>query len=294
MKVALASDIHLEFGTISLDNTENADVLILSGDICVEKELRERDSYDIRGAQDKSNQFHTFFQECSARFPHVIYVMGNHEHYHGDYKFTLENLKHNLGYLKNLHILEKEIFTVEDVTFIGGTLWTDMNNGDALTLYHMKGMMNDFRIVDNSNRVVQFKSYEKINGVDDREKPIFHERVARFTPEDAFEDHVAMKEFIRTTIEGKFDGKFVIVGHHAPSKLSTKPRYQDDTLMNGGYSSDLSEFILDHPQIKLWTHGHTHDNFDYMIGSTRVVCNPRGYINYEGVADHFKLQFIDV
>jgi hypothetical protein len=64
--------------------------------------------------------------------------------------------------------------------------------------------------------------------------------------------------------------------------------------MNGGYSSELSEFILDHPQIKLWTHGHTHEPFDYMIGDTRIVCNPRGYINYEGCADNFKLQFIEV
>jgi predicted phosphodiesterase len=34
MKVALASDIHLEFGAIELENTESADVLILAGDIC--------------------------------------------------------------------------------------------------------------------------------------------------------------------------------------------------------------------------------------------------------------------
>jgi predicted phosphodiesterase len=34
MKVALASDLHLEFGTIELENTESADVLILAGDIC--------------------------------------------------------------------------------------------------------------------------------------------------------------------------------------------------------------------------------------------------------------------
>ena len=51
--------------------------------------------------------------------------------------------------------------------------------------------------------------------------------------------------------------------------------------MNGAYSSDLSEFILDHPQIQAWVHGHTHYNFDYMIGSTRILCNPRGYVGYE-------------
>jgi L-ascorbate metabolism protein UlaG (beta-lactamase superfamily) len=47
--------------------------------------------------------------------------------------------------------------------------------------------------------------------------------------------------------------------------------------MNGAYHSDLSEFILDHPQVVLWTHGHTHHCFDYQIGNCRVVCNPRGY-----------------
>ena len=57
--------------------------------------------------------------------------------------------------------------------------------------------------------------------------------------------------------------------------------------MNGAYSSDLSEFILDNPEIKVWTHGHTHDNFDYMIGSTRIICNPRGYKGYEEQAEHF-------
>ena len=57
--------------------------------------------------------------------------------------------------------------------------------------------------------------------------------------------------------------------------------------MNGGYSSNLEEFILDRPQIKVWTHGHTHDTFDYMIGSTRVMCNPRGYNGYEERAKEF-------
>jgi hypothetical protein len=64
--------------------------------------------------------------------------------------------------------------------------------------------------------------------------------------------------------------------------------------MNGAYSSDLDQFILDRPQIKLWTHGHTHEPFDYMIGSTRVVCNPRGYINHEACADNFKLKYVEI
>ena len=64
--------------------------------------------------------------------------------------------------------------------------------------------------------------------------------------------------------------------------------------MNGAYSSDLSEFIMDHPQIKLWTHGHTHDKFDYLVGNTRVVCNPRGYVGYEVNTEIAELVYIDV
>jgi hypothetical protein len=29
--------------------------------------------------------------------------------------------------------------------------------------------------------------------------------------------------------------------------------------------------------VDLWVHGHTHDSFDYRVGTTRVLCNPRGY-----------------
>jgi len=86
----------------------------------------------------------------------------------------------------------------------------------------------------------------------------------------------------------------VVCGHHAPSTLSTHPRYKDERIMNGAYSSDLSEFIMDRPQIKLWTHGHTHEPFDYMLGDTRIVCNPRGYIGYEMRAEEFKLKFVEV
>jgi len=32
MRVSICSDIHLEFGDINLQNTDNADVLILGGD----------------------------------------------------------------------------------------------------------------------------------------------------------------------------------------------------------------------------------------------------------------------
>ena len=309
MKIALASDIHLEFADINLQNTENADVLILSGDICVAEDIGKPDPNNfLEGA--RSSRIVDFFKRCSFQFPHVVYVMGNHEHYHGDFAKTTNRIKSLLesNMLSNVYLLDKETKTIGDVTFIGGTLWTDMNKEDPLTLFHIRQMMNDFRCVDNSNRMVTYKApiykkdadgkyiMQKIGEINSMVEDGFEvkERPSRFSPEDAVEDHKKMLQFIQTVIEGKFDEKFVVVGHHAPSKTSTKPRYQDDTLMNGGYSSRLDEFILEHPQIKLWTHGHTHDPFDYMVGSTRVVCNPRGYDGYEDRADRFELQYIKV
>ena len=284
MKIAVCSDIHLEFGTISLENTENADVLILSGDICVANDLKERDSYNLKGENDKSNQYHTFFEECCARFPSVVYIAGNHEHYHGDYAKSIGVIRTHLGYLSNLHVLDKESVILNEHLFIGGTLWTDMNKEDSNTLYRIKGYMNDYRIIQNSNEVVHFKD----------EDGNFHTRTAKFSPEDSVKDHKAMLEVIKTTIAKHPTMPVVVVGHHSPSKQSTKPRYEKDVMVNGAYSSDLTEFILNHPQIKVWTHGHTHHEFDYMIGSTRIVCNPRGYIGYEYEADNFKLKFVEV
>jgi Icc-related predicted phosphoesterase len=283
MKIAVCSDLHLEFGGITLENKENADVLILGGDICVAKDLNE---HDDPMPTAKSQALHEFFYNCCNVFPHVIYIVGNHEHYHGDFKYTISRLKKYLKYLPNLQILDKEVWTLHDeVTFIGGTLWTDMNKEDSLTLYSIKGMMNDFRCVKNSNREVHFKDSDGK----------FHTRVSNFCPEDAVEDHKKMVDYIKNVLSNlSKDRKVVVVGHHAPSKASTHPRYKDEIMMNGGYSSDLSDLMLDNPQIKLWTHGHTHEDFDYMIGSTRIVCNPRGYINYEGRADNWTLKIIEV
>lgn len=307
MKIAIASDLHLEFGDLDIQNTDSADVLILSGDIFVARDMTQHDPYQTLGLEYRSNRYHDFMQRCSAQFPHVIFVMGNHEHYNGDFAKTESHLKNVLSYLKNVYVLEKEIKQINDVTFIGGTLWTDMNQRDSLTLYHMRKMMNDFVCVDNSHNVVNFRArvpMDKPVGMTDeqwialpengRTREVFKTRTAKFSPEDAVEDHEKFVGYIRQVIEGKFDQKFVVCGHHAPSRMSTHPRYANETIMNGGYSSNLDEFIMDHPQIKLWTHGHTHEDFDYMIGSTRVVCNPRGYINYEHRADTWQLKTVEV
>jgi hypothetical protein len=106
--------------------------------------------------------------------------------------------------------------------------------------------------------------------------------------------HQQTLSYLKAVLPDMKDKKVVFVGHHGPSAMSTHPRYVNETLMNGGYRSELSEFILDNPQIVLWTHGHMHDPFDYMIGTTRVVCNPRGYAGHDEQADYFQLKYLDI
>ena len=261
MKILHISDTHGFHGTFPDSRFEGVDVVVHSGDCS-----NWRDPY--RNEQEVRN-FLAWYESVPVKYK--IYVAGNHEHYHGDFITSIPRLKEKFAYLANVHILDKEIFKLDDVTFVGGTLWTDMNNLDQLTMYHMKGMMNDYRQITMLNEA----------------KSVYH----KLTPEYTVEQHIKTKNYFSHVLsENRQTGAnkpVVVCTHHSPSKQSTHPRYADDTIMNGAYSSDLSEFILDNPEIKFWTHGHTHHMFEYQIGECRVICNPRGYAGYEERAEHF-------
>jgi DNA repair exonuclease SbcCD nuclease subunit len=186
----------------------------------------------------------------------VIYIAGNHEFYNGKFYAGIDYLREECAKFPNIYFLENDTKVIDDVTFIGGTLWTDMNKGDPLTMHAIEGMMNDFRIIKNDKR-----------------------NYASMSARDVAGRHARTLSYFKSVLAEQHDKKFVVVGHHSPSFQSVNPIYAHEILMNGGYHSDLSEFIMDHPQIKLWTHGHTHHPFDYVIGETRIVCNPRGYEN---------------
>lgn len=303
LKVALASDLHLEFGSLTLENSSDVDILILSGDILVESDL---DPWNPNLGEPEyatnSFTFHKFFQECSKNFPHVVYVAGNHEHYGGDLKYTVANLKVKLAYLKNVHVLERDTFRYDDFIFVGSTLWTNMNKSDPLTLYHIKSAMKDFSMIKNSDKVFHrkvplYKKDEDGNYIKDslgnciKERLTIREEITNFSPQDAIDEHNKTLQYIDTVYNSMQPWEtMIVVSHHTPSKNSTEPRYISDHLLTGGYSSDLSEFILDRPSIRLWTHGHTHGAFDYMIGDCRVVCNPCGYKR----VNSFELKVIEI
>jgi len=272
MKIKLVSDLHLEFADYNIKNDENCDVLILSGDIMVIQDLHDHPetSYsmysnanlaDLGRRQQTALRFRDFLKRCSFQFPHVVYVAGNHEFYHGEFHKGIGHLREECDKFPNIYFLERDMQFIEGVLFVGGTLWTDCNKGDPLTLHALTDMMNDFRVIRNDDL-----GYTKLR------------------PAHIMSRHRSTLEYIKQVVDFNSDKKCVVVGHHAPSYQSIGEQYKNDTLMNGGYASDLSEFIMDRPQIKLWTHGHMHQTFDYMIGGTRVVCNPRGYESHGEVS----------
>ncbi len=267
MKIKVVSDLHLEFSDINIANDENCDVLVLSGDIMVAQDLHDHPHMDygmysnvnladLGRRQQTALRFRDFLKRCSFQFPNTIYIAGNHEFYHGKWNQALETLSNECAKLPDVYFMERGCKKIDDVTFIGATLWTDMNKGDPLTLHSVRDFMMDYKCIRK-----EFEGYTTL-------KP--HDTVMR---------HRQTLDYIKNVVAERGDEKFVVCTHHSPSFQSCDPQYAHQTLINGAYHSDLSEFILDRPQIKLWTHGHTHHPFDYMIGETRVVCNPRGYEN---------------
>ena len=282
MKIALTSDVHLEFGPMEIKNEENADVLILSGDIYV---ANDRFRMNLRNNIIKleDDVVYKFFDEVSSQFKKTIYVMGNHEHYQGDFAKSEELIRNELNRYSNIFLLEKESMEIDDVLFFGATFWTDMDNGNPIAMMEIREVMNDYNTIKNSNNLVSFRDQEGK----------FQERIGKLVPEDTLVDHKEALKKLKEVLANNKNKDIVVVGHHAPSKLSTHPHHKD-SLTNAAYSTDLSDIMLDNPNIKLWTHGHTHDDYDYTIGSTRVVCNPRGYIGYQERAFDHRLKYIDL
>jgi len=293
MKIAFCSDIHLEFGPITLENTEGADVLVLAGDILVAKDFGPR----ILNPGDPSEQvifldnharYHAFLKNVSEQFPHVIYIMGNHEHYNGDFATTMDTLRNEVGFYPNIRLLDKQPAVIGDVTFFGGTMWTNMKNCDPIVLHDVARSMNDYQCVRNSSKPDVIRRGPNKTG-----EMVQYTSPAKFTTMDAVDDHVAFLNALGETLDsGAY--KIVVVSHHAPTMRSINPKYADVINMNYGYASDLSEFILDNPQIRKWIHGHMHHRQEYCVGETVVSANPRGYIGYEAIADSFTLQYMEV
>jgi hypothetical protein len=83
--------------------------------------------------------------------------------------------------------------------------------------------------------------------------------------------------------------KKVVVTHYLPSYQSVNARWKDSDI-NCAFVGNCEDILSDPWAPELWIHGHTHDSCDYVYphdcadyatNSTRVVCNPYGYKDYE-------------
>jgi len=282
MKISVASDIHLEFDYMDLENVDQTDVLILAGDIMVADEIKRYpfdNSIPINGSkvQERALIYQRFFREVSERWKHVFYVSGNHENYEGVFNKTDTIIRGNLSHIgDNIHYLQDECYVLDGVVFMGSTLWTDLNKQDSLTAFHLSQRMNDYERIRCYGLSGSEGAYRKLK------------------PQDTLLCHYKSTQYFKFIASEKRDQKIVVITHHAPTYVSMSPHYKSDFLMNGGYASELSDIIMDNENIALWIHGHTHSPFDYMVGDTRVVCNPRGYLKYDQNAIDFKVKTIEV
>lgn len=137
---------------------------------------------------------------------------------------------------------------------VGATLWADFQRENPLVMERCRIRMNDFR------------------------------QVPGLTPGMVLARHREQVAFLREHIQ---PGGIVLT-HFAPSWQSISPEYAGDEL-NGYYATDLEDLILE-KRPALWVHGHMHTRFDYMVGGTRVICDPAGY---EG-RDHDPLLRVEV
>ena len=254
-KIRVVSDLHLECCEHGhgVPDLGSGDILVLGGDILNARHLK------ANGPLRKV--YSEFLEKCAANFGKVLYVAGNHEPYGYNYEGMWDTLRASLP--SNVRLMEDETAEIDGWVFIGSTLWTDFRNENALEMMEAGQCMNDYKVV----RITS--NFRKMN------------------PDDTLGFHRRSKAYIASELERLGgDAKVWILTHHAPSYQSVAAVYRTNGIANGAYVSDLDEFILAHPQIKFWSHGHTHTSFDYNVGEhCRVVCNPRGYYNGYNNAD---------
>ena len=255
MKIRVFSDLHLEhFSASQIFDPKEGDVLILAGDILCAKHFKTN-GY-IHQVYDR------FLSDCSKNYDKVLYVFGNHEFYGYNYEGTKKKIKENLP--SNFHILDNDTIKIGDWNFIGFTLWTDFRGENALEMMEAECNMNDYKVIRIGS------NYRKLR------------------TDDTLNFHKESKKYLLNQLQTLNDNVFVI-SHHAPSYQSIPNEYKNHA--NGAYSSNLDDLIVNHPQIKCWVHGHTHNVFDYNIGDCRVICNPGGYPGQNTYYDpHFTIE----
>lgn len=198
----------------------------------------------------------------AARLPGVpvVYVPGNHDFWwdRGEDRYTLAiqaERGREIAARHGIHLLMDGTVTLGGVRFLGGTLWTDFRHGtrslnQAMRSAQGRGGMNDYRRI--------------------RTGPTSRHRIE---PEDVLALHRRTRAYLDGALAEPHDGPTVVVTHHAPLPESLPDPHAD---LRWCDASDLRDLVHARGP-DLWVHGHVHTASDYVLGPTRVLCNPRGH-----------------
>lgn len=260
MKIRVLSDLHLEYDEPELIPHAQADLIVLAGDI-------HNHAAGPRWAAE-------IFDDTAP----IVYVPGNHEYYDGEFG-ALEAAMHDAAASVNhVHLLNNAVLTdpAGEWRVLGTTLWTDFtlygedHDARAASIAAAQKVMLDFR------GLIQV-TWPRGGTGPHRALPDLDPTATRdFTPADTLALHAQARAWLESELAKPFGGKTIVVTHHAPHRLSLAERYAEDRV-SAGFVNHLPTLVRS--PVALWIHGHTHTAFDYTVDGTRVVCNPRGYLD---------------
>ena len=258
MKIRVLSDLHLECDEPEAIAHVDADLVILAGDI-------HNHAEGIRWAAE------TFGTDVP-----VVYVPGNHEYYDGDFSALEVAMRDAASGVENVHYLNNDTLIDREGRWrvLGTTLWTDFElfgaseEAVATSIAAAEKVMLDFR----GPIQVTWPSGAGASATADTQG-----NPRLFTAADTLALHRRARTWLARQLAEPFAGKTIVVTHHAPHRASLADRFASD-LASAGFISHLTDLVG--PPVDVWIHGHTHTPFDYVANGTRVVCNPRGYIDH--------------
>jgi len=263
VKIRVLSDLHLECDEPEVIPHAQADLIVLAGDIHNHAAGPRWAAATFDGAAP------------------VVYVPGNHEYYDGEFG-ALEAAMHDAAAsVDNVHLLNNAVLLdpAGEWRVLGTTLWTDFTlygaDSEALaaSIAAAQKVMLDFRGLIQVTWPRDATGSKGAKGA----SSVADATAARdFTPADTLALHAQARAWLERELAKPFGGKTIVVTHHAPHRLSLAERYADDRV-SAGFVNHLPTLVRS--PVALWIHGHTHTAFDYTVDGTRVVCNPRGYLD---------------
>lgn len=243
---------------------QDADVCICAGDI----------------ADNISDSIVYLRREIEPHMP-VVVVLGNHDYFGSSIDFALEEARRQIEGTR-IHLLENQTFEIGGCRIVGATLWTDfaVSVGGDENVPVLTRQRKAFGLVP-----CLMLDYQEIYRSDQRQPG----ETGLITIQEILARHHESRSHIARELVKPFEGRTIVLTHHAPLMQSMDPTFFGDA-SNAAFASDLSDLIT-RGKPSLWIHGHIHKFRDYVFGETRVVCHPRGMMR-ERETSGFRPDFV--